>query len=96
MIAENMDGVIFISLNSDYVISGRLDKDTPDKSSVVFEENLRAKHSVLSTDINTGNCVTGGIEDYLTYHYISTSYHEAKLLETNGSLILSSNKDEPL
>lgn len=47
MIAETTEGDICISLNRDSVLSGELGKDTPDKSRVEFEENLRVKHSAL-------------------------------------------------
>lgn len=32
-------------------------KNSPDESRVEFEENLRAKHSALSEDVNTSNWV---------------------------------------
>lgn len=56
MIPESLARVICISLNKARALNVKLIRDTSDESRIVWKENLRAKHSALSTaDVNTSN-----------------------------------------
>lgn len=82
MIAENMDGVICISINRDSVLSGNSCKDIPDELIVDFEKKLRAKYSTLSAeDVNTWNWVKiGDIKEYSYLTHYCTVVTGTKLV----------------
>lgn len=42
-IAESTNGVIYISLNRDSVLSGKSGRNTPDELTVELKENLRTR-----------------------------------------------------
>lgn len=56
MVAETMEGVIYISHCRTSVLDGTSSIDIPDEMRARLEENLRAKQFALSTnDDNTSN-----------------------------------------
>lgn len=53
MIAELMEGIICLPLNREPVLSGKSNKDPPDKSKFGFEDNSRATiFSLSAEDLN--------------------------------------------